>query len=65
MKVLGDELSELLGPPRSNLLLPIFFVEVIPIKFDSEQSLVLITKLSHWFSWFHVQSYKSGLDLNR
>ena len=33
------------------------------IKLDSEQSLVLITKLSCY--WFPVQSYKSGLDLKQ
>ena len=47
MHILADEPSELQGSPGSNLLLPIFFVDVIPTEFDSEESLVLTTKLSH------------------
>ena len=45
-EVLADEHSELQGSPGSNLLLAIFFVDVISIKLGSEMSLVLITKLS-------------------
>ena len=36
MEVLADEPSELQGPPGSDLLLPVLFVDVIPTKFDSE-----------------------------
>ena len=32
---------------KAHHFLPIFFMDAIPIKFDSEQSLVLTTKLSH------------------
>ena len=47
-KVLADLPSELQRPPGSNLLFsrPLC-VDINPTELDSEQSLVLITKLSH------------------
>ena len=46
-KVLADSLSELQGPPGHNLLFTHRFCDdMTPTELDSEQILVLITKLS-------------------